>query len=170
MMSALSGMFGMATGAFSLRWLVYPVMALLAMVGAHVSWESYKGRLREQGVAQCTADYEAKIREEEANKANETIGTLRGILDGERETMGRLRDEFKRISTERDELFLQTSPDTDSKCLSDGLLKRMDGRRDAEPRYLGNGAQQGGAAASSTGAESLPKRNPRRAKQKGEGQ
>ncbi len=167
MMASLSALFGAATGAFSLRWLIYPATALLSLVGGHVMFENYKGRLRDEGDRRCTARWESEIRDEERNKAAQATASMRGILEGERRVIGELHNDLDAIKTENELMRSQLDPTVDDKCLSGGVLERLGGN--AKPEPVGAGAAESGAAASAANAREVLKKRPRDKKQSGGG-
>jgi hypothetical protein len=138
MMAALSALLGVATGGFSLRWLVYPVMGLLAITGGHVLIENWKEGYRRDGERRCDSRWEQSIREEERNRASEAAATSRSILEAERKTNEDLTNEIERIAQEANRLRALSGGNSDGRCLSDGVLDALgrhgDRKGGSEPR------------------------------------
>lgn len=123
MMGILAGLLGAFSGPLT-RYLVLSVGAVMAITGAHLLIENWKGNLRAEGERRCDARWEQTIREEERNAAAADARSARALLESERKTTGELHDQITSMEDELERLRAGASGG-DERCLSDGVLKRL---------------------------------------------
>lgn len=127
MMALLAGLLGAFTGPL-MRYVAFTVGGLLAITGAHLMVENWKGNLRADGARQCDARWEKQIREEERAAASADARSARSLLDTERKTTEELHDRITQMQLEIDAVR-DSSPGGDEHCLSDGVLDSLGKRQ-----------------------------------------
>jgi len=127
MMTLLSLVGGSLMGPL-FRFVTVPIIALCAITGAHLLIENWKGNLRAQGESACNSAWEARVREEERNKAWNEVDQAHSLLIKERQLTGELNDKLANLNIEMDALRFSGAYPNDDKCLSDGVLDSLERR------------------------------------------
>lgn len=104
-----------------LRWVTIPALILAALTFGKVAWDKRDARLLREGEQICDARWREAVRESEQRAADGRVRAAESLLEVERETGERLRDELDSIRAEMEKLRSAARP-ADSRCVSDDVL------------------------------------------------
>ena len=127
-MGILAGLLGAFSGPL-MRYVALAVGGALAITGAHLTIENWKGNLVERGERQCDARWEARIRQEAVAGLQGEVQSARALLETERRVTGELHDQITEMQDEL-ERVREGASGGDERCLSDSVLRSLGGTKE----------------------------------------
>lgn len=123
-MPILSGLVTALFGRF-FQTITIPVICLLALTFAHQLWKVRDARLIAQGERVCDAKWEAQIRQQERQQVEADIRAGRRFIEIDQSVTEGVTNDIRTLN-ESLEILRLPSGGADGKCLSDGVLQRLE--------------------------------------------
>ena len=139
MMTILAKIFtGIGGSSFTL-----PIVALIALIGWHQRSKAQQEQVRLAATNICDKAWESEVRRQERDAATAETTAARNLLGAERQLNEGLNNELARLNMENTKL-LGSGVDSDSRCLSDSVLRSLGGSADRVPGKTGSGGANSG--------------------------
>jgi hypothetical protein len=103
-----------------------PLVFLIGLIGWHQRSQERDLRIQTAAVNVCDGKWKAEVRRQERDAATAEVTAARNLLGAERMNNERLNDELAKIQLENQSLRA-LSVAGDAKCLSDGVLRSLEG-------------------------------------------